>query len=47
MRKMYIVKGEIRGNEFLCEACLEDDDIILEKTADVTCDCCGYSDLPH
>jgi Zn finger protein HypA/HybF involved in hydrogenase expression len=46
MRKMYIVEHE-GIIEFLCEECLDDDDKIIEETADVSCDSCGYSDMPY
>lgn len=45
-RKFYIVNDGDGFREFVCEACLDDDDTVLSSNPDGDCDRCGVSQLP-
>lgn len=45
MRKMYAIKDDVNEMEYICEACIADDDEIVAQVFDMCCDACGYEDL--
>lgn len=44
-REMYMIKDQDGDIEFVCEACIADDDNIIDKAVDAVCDGCGYQDM--
>ena len=45
MRKMYAIRDEYYATEYICEACIADDDEIMGIVFDMMCETCGYEDL--